>query len=345
MFEWTLPLGAEAALFAVEALVIGAAGTKLANLADRLADRSGLGEALTGVLFLGFITALPGLVASVAAALDGHPSLAIANAMGGIAVQTVALPIADLAYRKANLEHAAASAANLMQSTVLVLLITLPLTGIAGPDVTLGHVHPTTLLLLGGAAGAFWLVLRTRDEPMWHPRLTEETVKDVPDPEYETQSLPKLITGVVLLALVTAISGAAVAESAGNLVAMTGLAEVVVGGLFMAIATSLPELVTSTAAVREGALTLAVSNIVGGNFFDVLFVAAADLAFLQGSIYHGPGVGDREVFLIALTILLNVIFLGGLLYRQKEGPAGIGIEGVAMILTYGLGFLVLSLAM
>ncbi|NIQ53654.1 MAG: sodium:calcium antiporter, partial [Gemmatimonadetes bacterium] len=39
------------------------------------------------------------------------------------------------------------------------------------------------------------------------------------------------------------------------------------------------------AAVRQGALTLAVSDIVGGNFFDVLFVAAADLAFLQGSIY------------------------------------------------------------
>ncbi|NIQ53652.1 MAG: sodium:calcium antiporter, partial [Gemmatimonadetes bacterium] len=53
MFEWTLPLGAEVALFGGEALVIGAAGTKLANLADRLADRSGLGEALTGVLFLG----------------------------------------------------------------------------------------------------------------------------------------------------------------------------------------------------------------------------------------------------------------------------------------------------
>ena len=345
MFEWTLPLGAEAAIFAVEALVIAGAGTKLANLADRLADRSGLGEALTGVIFLGFITALPGLVASVTAALDGHPSLAISNAMGGIAIQTVALPIADLAYRKANLEHAAASAANLMQATVLVLLVALPLTGIAGPDVTFGHVHPTTLLLLAVAASAFWLVFRVQKEPMWHPRTTDETVEDEPEPEYQSQSLLKLTVGVVILAVVTAVGGAAVAESAENLVAMTGLAEVVVGGIFMAIATSLPELVTSMAAVREGALTLAVSDIVGGNFFDVLFVAAADLAFLQGSLYHGTGVGDREVFLIALTIVLNVTFLGGLLYRQKAGPATIGVEGVTMILTYALGFLVLSLAM
>ncbi|NIQ53653.1 MAG: sodium:calcium antiporter, partial [Gemmatimonadetes bacterium] len=66
--------------------------------------------------------------------------------------------------------------------TVLVLLIALPLTGIAGPDFTVGHVHPTTFLLLGAAVAAFWLVFRTQEEPMWHPRLTEETVEDEPDP-------------------------------------------------------------------------------------------------------------------------------------------------------------------
>lgn len=123
-----------------------------------------------------------------------------------------------------------------------------------------------------------------------------------------------------------------------------GLAESVVGGLFMAIATSLPELVTSVAAVRRGAVTLAVSDIVGGNFFDVCFVAAADLAYLQGSLYHAEGTGDREQFLTALTILLNVVLLLGLLFRQRQGPGNIGLESVAMLLIYIGGFLVLSLA-
>lgn len=345
MLDWTLPLWAEVLVFAGAALAIAAAGTRLANLADRLADRTGLGEALTGTIFLGFLTALPGLVASVVAALDGNATLAIGNAMGGIAIQTVALAAADLTYRKANLEHAAASAANMMQTASLILLVAIPLTGIAGPDYTLGHVHPTTFLLVGAAGAAFWLVYRTREQPMWHPQRTERTVRDEPDPEYETQDLLRLVAGVVALGLVTAGSGAVVAESAENVVALTGLSEVVVGGLFMALATSLPELVTSIAAVREGALTLAVSDIVGGNFFDVLFLAAADVAFLQGSLYHGPGVGYREVFLIALTLLLNIILLGGLLHRQEMGPARIGIEGVAMLVTYLAGFLVLGLAM
>lgn len=345
MLDWTLPLWGEVLVFVGAALAIAAAGTKLANLADRLADRTGLGEALTGTVFLGFLTALPGLVASVVAALDGNATLAIGNAMGGIAVQTVALAAADVTYRKANLEHAAASAANMMQTAALVLLVTIPLTGIAGPDYTVGHIHPTTFLLVGAAGAAFWLVYRTRKQPMWHPQRTERTVPDEPEPAYEKQDLLRLTAGVVALGLVTAGSGAVVAESAENVVALTGLSEVVVGGLFMALATSLPELVTSIAAVREGALTLAVSDIVGGNFFDVLFLAAADVAFLQGSLYHAPGVGDREIFLIALTLLLNIILLAGLLHRQEMGPARIGIEGVAMLVTYLAGFLVLGLAM
>lgn len=75
----------------------------------------------------------------------------------------------------------------------------------------------------------------------------------------------------------------------------------------------------------------------------MLFVAAADIAFVHGSIFHGPGVGNREVFLIALILLLNIIFLGGLLHRQRAGRGGIGFEGLAIILTYLAGPVVLAL--
>jgi len=345
MFEFSVPLWADITIFVVVAAVIGAAGVKTATYADRLADRTGLGEAITGTVFLGFITALPGLVASVVAALKGHAGLAISNAMGGIAVQTVALAVADIAYPRANLEHAAASAPNMMQTGMLILLMVLALGGLSGPDVTVGHVHPMTLLLFAAAVSAFWLVFRTREEPMWKPTQTTETVEDVPDEKHAHLNLPWLIVAMILSAGLTALSGAVVAEAAENIVAETPLPEAVVGGLFMAIATSLPELVTSIAAVRRGALTLAVSDIVGGNFFDVLFVAAADLAYVQGSLYHGAGVGHREIFLTALTILLNVVLLVGLIYRQKSGPGNIGFESLGMLVLYFVGFLVLSLAM
>jgi len=345
MLNFYVPLWADITIFVVAAAVIAIAGVKTAGFADRLADRTGLGEAITGTVFLGFITALPGLVASIVAAVKGLPALAISNSMGGIAVQTVALAVADIAYPRANLEHAAASAANMMQTSMLVLLMTLVAAGLSGPDFTVGHVHPMTLLLFAAALSAFFLVFNTREEPMWEPTQTSETVEDEPDEEHIDESLGKLITWLVISAVLTAVSGAVVAEAAENIVADTPIPEAVVGGLFLALATSLPELVTSVAAVRRGALTLAVSDIVGGNFFDVLFVAAADLAYMGGSLYHAEGVGNREIFLTSLTVLLNVVLLVGLIYRQRKGPGNIGFESASMLVLYLAGFLILSLAM
>lgn len=345
MLDLNVPLGVDITLFLVAAIVIGCAGVKAAGLADRLADRTGMGEAMTGTVILGFLTALPGLLASVVAAYREMAALAISNAIGGIAVQTVALAVADIAYRRANLEHAAASVPNMMQATMLIALMVLVLCGLSGPNVVVGHVHPVTILLVLAAASAFWLVMRTRDEPMWKPTATDETVIDKPVESHQRESMLKLLLGLFVAAGLTGLSGALVAESAGNIVRKTGFPETVVGGLFMALATSLPELVTSVSAVRRGALTLAVSDIVGGNFFDVLFVAGADLAFLNGSIYHAHDVGLREVFLTSFTILLNVVLLTGLIFRQKRGPGNIGFESVLMIVLYLGGFLVMSLAM
>lgn len=345
MIELGLPFWADALVFVAAAATIGVAGVKLAGYADQLADKTGMGEALTGTVFLGLMTALPGLAASVMAALDGHAALAVSNALGGIAIQTAALAVADITYRKANLEHAAASVPNMMQTAMLILLLTLVVGGLSSPSMTIGPIHPTTAILFLAAGLAFWLVYRTREEPMWQAKRTKETVEDEPDEEHMQASLAWLVFGIALTGTITLVSGAALAETAGEIAAGTGLSETVVGGLLVAGAASLPELVTSIAAVRRGAVTLAVSDIVGGNFFDVLFVAAADLAYIGGSLYHAPGVGDREVFLGSLTILLNVVLLTGLLYRQRRGPANIGFESVLMLVLYVGGFLVISMAM
>lgn len=60
----------------------------------------------------------------------------------------------------------------------------------------------------------------------------------------------------------------------------------------------------------------------------LLAEAAADLCFIGGSIHHASGIGRREAFVVCLTLLLNVVFLAGLIYRQKHGPGNIGVESL-----------------
>ena len=101
------------------------------------------------------------------------------------------------------------------------------------------------------------------------------------------------------------------------------------------MATSLPELITSVAAVRRGVLTLAVSGVIGGNCFDTLFAAVADVAYRDGSLYHAATAqSSREVMLLAVSVVMTGVLLMGLLGRQKNGPARIGWESCVVLLLY-----------
>ena len=323
-------------IFLSSTLVIAIAGTKLTRTADQLADLTGWGEALFGAIFLGGTTSLPGIATSVVAAYNGHPQLAISNAIGGIAAQTLFLSIADITYKKTNLEHAAASFTNLMQGILLIGLLAFVLIGMSGPNITLLNVHPFSFLMIIVYIAASMLISRAKDRPMWSPRITLDTVQDIPDRRnLENLDLKKVALRFAALAIIVTGAGYAVAISGIAISSQTGLSETLVGALFTAISTSIPELIVSLAAVRQKALTLSVGNIIGGNTFDVLFVAFADMAYNQGSILHA--ISSNQVYVVALTMMMTSILILGLLHREKEGIGKIGWESLMIIIVYLAG--------
>lgn len=335
--EWlsSLPIITIIGMLVGAALVIGVTGTRLSRIADQLADATGMGEAIFGALLLGASTSLAGIVTSVTAASQGYAELAASNAIGGIAAQTMFLALGDLAYRHSNLEHAAASMTNLLQGVLLVTLLSLPLLAASSPAWTLLGVHPISVVLLSSYILGTTITSKARATPMWQPRQTHDTQPDEPEPSDALPTLKHLWWRFGLLTLTIAIAGYIVAETGAQLATRTGLGELVVGSLLTSVITSLPELVTTIAAVRQGALTLAVGGIIGGNSFDMLFLAFADVGYREGSIYHA--MGQRPIFLIALTMLLTGILTMGLLRRERTGFANIGLEGVLILGCYALG--------
>ncbi len=324
------------ALFTLSASVILGAGTRLVSIADQLADRTGIGEALLGGIILGACTSLSGTVTSVTAAWTGYPGLAVSNAVGGIAVQTLFLAIADLFYRRANLEHAAASQENLLQVSLLILLLSMPLIATLAPAASILSVHPVTPLILFVYILGLHRSIGLRQQPMWVPRQTNETKEDQPEVRSkEGASTKVLVCQFVILAGILSLAGWGTAKSGFTIVEFTGLSEGFVGAALTGTATSLPELVTTVAAVRRGALTLAVGGIVGGNTFDVLFLVLSDIAYVEGSIYHA--IGPAEILLFPWAILMTAVLLTGLLIRERRGFAGIGFEGIALTAVYIVG--------
>lgn len=315
--------------FAVMAIIIAVLGSRMARIADTLADRTGLGEALIGSVLLGAGTSISGIVTSVSTAASGAPELSVSNALGGIAAQTMFLALADIAYRKVNLEHAAASAVNLGQATVLIVLIVLPIMAWAAPPFAVLGVNPLTPVLVAVYLIGLHNAHRIHQEPMWTPRPTDATRNDADEETPDQRSTRFLALTFAGLVTVVGLCGWAVGETGIVLSQRYGISQGVVGALGTAIVTSLPELVTTIAAVRNGALQLAVGGIIGGNMFDALFIAASDVAYREGSIYHA--ISERSLFWMALVLLMTAILLLGLLRRERQGPAGIGWESILLL--------------
>jgi cation:H+ antiporter len=326
----------------VAAAAITAVGPRMVHVADRLADRTGLGEAFVGAVMVGAATSIPDIIATVVPAVNGLPDLAVGNALGGVLAQTAFLAIADLSYRRANLEHAAASVPNLVQATVLIALLGGVLTLFASPDVTVLGFHPGSYALVLGYVFSLRLVNETTNAPMWEAVETSETRQDVPDePEAaDAAGTVPLLLRFAGLAAILAAAGFALAIGGENLVEEAGLGEAAVGVFVTGVSSSLAELVVSISAVRAGALTLAVANVIGGNTFDTLLVVVADGVYRDGSVY--AAVGPEAAMVAAVTIVMTAVITLGLLRRERHGFANIGTESVVVLGLY-LGALVLIL--
>ncbi|SDE62281.1 sodium:calcium antiporter [Limimaricola pyoseonensis] len=328
-----LPLPLLLAVFALAGAAVVFSSIRATRLADIIADRTRMGEAMVGGIILGGATSLAGVVVSVNAALSGDASFAFSNAVGGIAAQTLFLAIADLIYRRANLEHAAAEPANLIQAVMLMILLSLPLCAIAGPEIAYLGVHPVSVVLFLAYLYGVRLSARVSEQPMWRPVMTSDTRTDEPeDSEEANRSARGPALRFAALVAVMGLGGWVISQVGGTFIERFGLRSSLVGSLITAVVTSLPEFVTTLVAVRRGALQLAVGGIIGGNTFDTLFLVASDLSFRDGSLYHAMGTSD--LYWLGTGLLMTGILLAGLIARQRRGPARIGFESVAMLGVY-----------
>ena len=322
------PLALLVAAFAVLTVVILLGGTSLTRKADEIAEATGLSAAIVGGMLLGATTSLSGTIVSITTAFQGQTDLAIGNAIGGIVAQTAFLTVADALHRRGNLEYEAASISTLMQSMVLIALLSLPLLAMNLPPVSLFAIHPVSPLLIVVYIAGMRLIDRAEQRPMWRP---VPVVRERRRAGTEFPARPPWL-GFLLLIPVAVGAGFALAQVGVALASVTGLSQTAIGAVFTAVVTSLPELVTAVAAVRRGALQLAVSGIIGGNAFDVLFLSLSDVAYREGSLYHAF-TGDH-VLLIALSILMTAVLALGMLKRDRFGPARIGFESVLVLLLY-----------
>lgn len=336
--ELSLPV--LALLFLAGAVVILWSGTRIERVTDAIASSTGMGRALAGLLLLALATSLPEVATTATAVLRGNVELAVANLLGGAAVQVLVLTVADAAVRRP-LTATAPSFAVLMQGVGVMAML-----GVAVCGLTLGHdaqlvaavggvsigLHPVFLLLPVMYVVVVRLTQVARGSPRWQP-VPGTNAGRSGSPARQSQRRRaggrRLWFAFVALAALVTLGGWATASSADALAERTGVSSGFIGVTLLAVATSLPEISTTVAAAREGNLDLAISNIMGSNGFDISLLAL--VAFLAGDALR---ISSVATIMAGLGVALTAVYLLGVLERSDRSIGRLGLDSVTVVLLY-----------
>jgi cation:H+ antiporter len=338
----SLPLLALIAIFAAASAGVWLAGIQLSNTTDVLSSRLGLGEALGGLILLSFATNLPEIAITASAALAHSLGIAIGNILGGIAIQTVVLAVIDVAglRRSAALMYRAASLTLVLEATLVVAVLVIAVMGTQLPSSTVLRVEPASLLIVAVWLVGLFLVGRARRGLPWHESGIPPDGQRKPGGHSRRAkaahpiSTRRATTIFAAAALVTLAGGVLLERSGEQIASHVGMTGVVFGATILAAATALPEVSTGLASVKLEDYQLAVSDIFGGNaFLPVLFLVANLLS--GGAVL--PQARDTDIYLTALGVLLTAIYITGLIFRPKRQLLSMGIDSLAVVVTYALG--------
>jgi cation:H+ antiporter len=113
----------------------------------------------------------------------------------------------------------------------------------------------------------------------------------------------------------------------------TGLGRSFIGTVFIAMTTSLPEVVVSVSALKIGATDMAIANLFGSNIFNILILAADDIFYTKASLL--ADVSGNHAVTGFMAVLMTGIAVVSLIYRlERKTFLRLGWDAIAILMAY-----------
>ena len=255
---------------------------KVSYYVDYLSKHSRIsGAALAGV-FLAGVTSLPEFVTCCSAIFFDNSLLAVGDILGSNIFNIFMICVFDLFYIKKTMFANMDKSHNLIFILLLVNYFILYLF----VDKFSFYLIPTLCILFTYG----YYLFKTSF-------VVDETVK-INDISYNNVVLKLVVTGVFMI-----FSSIILTIIVNNLAALhPHFSSSFLGAIFLGVTTSLPEVITCYTLINLGNYDLALDDIIGSNFFNLLILAIADLALKGSSVFSYVDVG------VVTLIILGFIF-------------------------------------
>ncbi len=304
----------EAGLFVAGLAILLAAADRFTTAAERLGLSFGLSPFIVGVTIVAVGTSLPELVSSLLAVVEGAPEIVVGNVVGSnIANIFLILGAAAVVGKGIRVDRD-------------MMRVDLPL--LAGSAVFLAvavWTSPFTVLegvLFLGALVVYVHFTIHEKEDAADTVLVEDVEEALEAQPVGARTYLVLAGSLVLVFVAAHILVSSIIAMAGMLGIGTGIIAVTA----VAVGTSLPELMVSLAAARNGAPEIAVGNILGSNIFNTFAVMGVP-AFV------GDLVVPDAIRGFGLPVMVFATLLYFFITQDREITKW---EGGTLLLLYGL---------
>ncbi len=299
--------------FALCAVLIASAGFVLSRSADRIATATGLSGGWIGLALLGTVTSLPELASGITSVtLLNSPNLAVGNALGACVFNLLFLVVIDAIQRKQPI-YRDASAAHLLSAAFGVVMLgfvamSLLMSGRGPALLHLGLYSPALL-------GLYLLALRSVYAHEQSFGTAIAAVGATITPALPPIDLAREWRRFAIAAVVVLAAGSWLPTVADGLAQTLGWSRSFVGTLFMAFATTLPEIAVTIAALRLRALDMAIGNLLGSNLFNVTILAVDDLFYARGPLL--TDAASVHVGTAVSAMIMSGLVMVGLVLRPQ----------------------------
>jgi cation:H+ antiporter len=316
--------------FILCAALITFAGSRLTRYGDIIAEKSGLGRTWIGIVLLATVTSLPELFTGVSSVvLFDVPDIAAGNAIGACMLNMLTIAFLDL------IGGSTPVSAIAHQGHVLSAGLSILMLGVVGLGLVSGRafgaivwIGTYSLVLLG----IYLLAMRALFT--YEKRRVAEFVKEFEQTRYEKISKTQAYGWFAIHAALIVAAATFLPLLGDKIAAQTGLEESFVGSVFIAIATTLPELTVSYAAYRIGAVDMAVGNLLGSNLFNVNILAIDDLFYTNGPLLNYLS-GNHIVSVIG-TMAMTAAAIIGLTFRSARKRFFLSWDAMTIVAFYSL---------
>jgi len=334
-------------IFVVSGLIIWISGIRLTLALDTMSKHFNFGEAIGGMIFLAFVTNLPEIAITGIAAFNGHTEIAISNILGGIAIQTVVLPLIDRfgVGKKHPLSYKASSIGLILEGVMLCFILALVIMGKQlPPSLLLFHANPIEWFI-----PVVWILgiyIIYKNPSVKHISVVKtQAILEIKSKQTSTEKETtkkealKAVFIFSICALFTLIAGLLLEISSEELAGRFGISSVLFGATILAAVTALPEITTGIESAKLKDYQMAVSDILGGNAF-------LPVLLLFGTLIGGKSmiqsINPIEIYLTGLGILLTGIFMIGMIVKSRKQFIGFGYDSVLLIIVYIIGIIGLT---